>query len=44
MSAVSHIETSQIEEAFKDIEIETECKIELCYIVVNKKTNIELYA
>ena len=44
MKAVSSIETSQIEEAFKEIENETENKIELCYIVVNKKTNTEMYA
>lgn len=42
MRAVSQIETEQILEAFA--EVETESEIQLCYIVVNKKTNTELYA
>ena len=42
MKAVSQLEVEQINAAF--LEIETENEIELCYIVVNKKTNTELYA
>jgi aubergine-like protein len=42
MRAVSQLEVEQILAAFSEIESEDE--IELCYIVVNKKTNTELYA
>lgn len=42
MKAVSQIESEQIIEAFE--ELDSEGLIKLIYIVVNKKTNLEMYA
>ena len=51
MKGVSTVEIEQIQQAFQDIkqkaeDLEAEMlpDIELLYIVVNKKTNVEIYA
>lgn len=51
MKAVSTVEIEQIQQAFQEIRQKTEeleadsiPETELLYIVVNKKTNMEIYA